>query len=98
MHVEELGAAFIDALAQAVVGLVGSAKTNGVGLGQRPVKGFASRGACEDADLERLAFGVKLRGSLRDGKRSVFWRSGGGEPAEGYILIIFNQLGCFRSR
>ncbi len=90
VHVGELGAAFIDALAQIRVRLVGSAEADGLGLRQGAVQRFAGGSAGQNADLKGFASGVKFLGVGGDGSGDVLGRASGGKAAESDCLFVFD--------
>jgi len=92
VHVEKLGAALVDALAEVGVGLVGGAELDGVGEREGAIERLAGGGAGDDANLKGQALGMNLLGALANGQGDVLGRAGGGEAAERHGLSVLNQF------
>src|SRR5262249_24276869 len=98
MHVEKRSAAFVDALPQVRIRLIGRAKHYCIRLGQRSVQRAAGRGTRHNPDPEFLPSGMLSLGALGNCFGYSFSRAGSGETAESDGLSIDNITRCFGSR
>ena len=98
VHVEEARLSGIDARTQRRVGLVRRAEADGVGLGQGAVERRAGGGAGQHADL-KFASGLMLgSGTLGNGHRDGFRRTGRSEAAKADGLAVPDQRGSLLGR
>ena len=82
VHVEEADFPGVDLAAEFGVGLIGSAKGDGMSGGEGAVEGGSGGRAGKDADFEGAAGGVLGFGLLGEGEGDEFGGSGGGESGE----------------